>query len=226
MFEKKEKVCIFVDGGNFHHLALRKLGIKEQEFEFEEFALHLANGREICNFGKRYYVGTVREIEGNKRSKQAMSKQTRFLTTLNSYGWEQKTSKLMTRMERIIIDDRVVDYKKILKKGIKQIEYKRMREKGIDVKLATDLIVGALDEQYDTVIVVSSDTDLVPAMDWVQRRKNKKIEYIGFSIADRSDKLEGSKPSLNMIKRSDIQRVIVESDLKPFLMKGRTSLNI
>ncbi len=215
-----EKICVLVDGGNFHHLVLKKLGIQESEFSFDSFINFLADGRKIIDKGKRFYVGTVREKEGDIRAKKAMSKQIAFLTRLNSFGWEIKTSKLRKRTEKIIIDDRVVGYKDILGKGIKEIEFERTREKGIDVKMATDLIAGAVDDKYDTAIVISSDTDLIPALDWVRNRKNKKIEYVGFSIiVDPVEKKKNTRPSQGMINYSDIQRILVVADLKQFIKK-------
>ncbi len=212
-----ERVHIYIDGGNFHHLVVKKLNIRELDFSFEDFANFLANGRSITKYGKRFYVGTVREELGNKKSVEAMSKQTALFTGLLSSGWQIKTSKLRKRVEKIIIDSRVVGYQELLKKGVQQIEFERMREKGIDVKLATDVIVGAVDDQYDTAIVVSSDGDLVPAIDWVRHRTHKKVEYIGFSIIDESPLRMDTRPLNAMISRSDIQRILVKSDLQPFI---------
>ncbi|MBI2098521.1 MAG: NYN domain-containing protein [Candidatus Wildermuthbacteria bacterium] len=210
-----ERVQILIDGGNLHHLVLRKLGIQELDFAFDKFAEFLANGRAITEAGKRFYVGTVREREGDKRSKQAMSRQTTLFTRLRSSGWEIKTSKLRTRIEKVVIDDRVKNYKELLKKGVKEVEFERMREKGIDVKLATDAIVGAIDDKYDTAIIVSSDGDLVPAIDWIRLRQKKKVEYVGFSIAGQNG--DDTRPSQTLITHSDIQRILVASDLKPFI---------
>ena len=214
-----DRVCILIDGSNFYHLVLKKFGLKETQFDFEKFAGFLANGREISDTGKRFYTGTVSEKEGDIRTKKAMAKQTSLFTVLKNNHWEIKTSKLRTRKERIPIDDRVVDYEKFLKFGIKKIIYERLREKGIDVKLATDLIVGAVDDQYDTAILVSSDSDLNPAIDWVRYRyrKKKKIEYIGFSIPDEINPENSTNPSLSLITKSDVKRILVKSDLKPFI---------
>ena len=214
-----DRVCILIDGSNFYHLVLKKLGLKETQFDFEKFAGFLANGREISDTGKRFYTGTVSEKEGDIRTKKAMAKQTFLFTVLKNNHWEIRTSKLRTRKERIPIDDRVVDYKKLLKFGIKKVIYERLREKGIDVKLATDLIVGAVDNQYDTAILVSSDSDLNPAIDWVRYRyrKKKKIEYIGFSIPDEINPENSTNPSLSLITKSDVKRILVKSDLQPFI---------
>lgn len=220
---KQERVEIFIDGGNFHHLALKKLGIKELNFSFDEFVHFLANSRSIVPMGKRFYIGTVREQMHNPHSKEVMSKQTKLFTILKSYDWEIKTSKLRHRTERIIIDQRVANYQELHNKGIRQIEYTTMREKGIDVKLATDLIAGAIDNKYDTAIVISSDGDLIPAIDWVRNRCKKKVEYIGFSIINQHNSKDTTRPLQTMISRSDIQRILVESDIrkfeKPFLQK-------
>lgn len=225
--QTKERVSIVFDGANFHHIVLKKLGIDESLFLFDNFVSFLANGRDISPKGKRFYTGTVREILGNERSKSAMSKQTTLLTKLHNSGWEIRTSKLRTRTETIIIDDRVYNYRDILKRGIKKIEIQRTREKGIDVKIATDILVGAVDNKYDTIIVVSSDTDLAPAMDWVRKRSKKKVEYIGFSLLDPNpidpEKPNNTTPSKTLFKYSDIQRVFAASDLKQFVQGKLTT---
>ena len=126
---------------------------------------------------------------------------------------------MRTRIEKIVIDDRVVDYQKFLDLGIKKIKYERSREKGIDVKLAADLIIGAMDDKYDSAILVSSDTDLVPAIDIVRHRFKKKVGYIGFSILG-DENYEFTRPIKRMIYSTDIQRVLVKEDIKPFIFKN------
>lgn len=217
METKKERVQIFVDGGNFYHLVLKKLGISENDFSLDDFAKFLANGRDIVSMGKRFYVGTVREQVGNPRSIEAMSKQTRHFTTLKSANWDIKTSKLRTRIEKIRIDSRVVNYAELKRKGVHEIEIRTTREKGIDVKLATDLIVGAVDDRYDTAIIISSDSDLIPAIDWVRKKRRKKVEYIGFSIIDKKDERNNTRPLQTMIRYTDIQRILAESDMRKFI---------
>jgi uncharacterized LabA/DUF88 family protein len=214
---ESERIQIFIDGGNLYHLALKKLGVGENDFSFDEFVDYLANGRKVVFQGKRYYIGTVRERVGDERSKRAMSRQTKLFSTLKATGWDIKTSKLRTRTERIRIDSRVENYQELQKKGVNEIVIHTKREKGIDVKLATDLIVGAIDDRYDTAIVVSSDSDLVPAMDWVRMKKDKKIEYVGFSILDKIDEKNSTRPLQTMIAHTDIQRVLVESDIRGFI---------
>lgn len=215
-----ERISIYIDSGNFYHLVLKKLRVKEVNFDFNNFVEFIANGREIASEGKRLYIGTVREKQGAYENQNAMKNQTKLFSDLinSDTKWVIKTSKLRTRNEKIIIDDRVINYKKLLDCGINEIEYIRSREKGIDVKLAIDLIIGAVDNKYDTAIIISSDSDLIPAIDWVRKRIKKKIEYIGFSIPE-TTACESTKPTKTMIYNSDIQRVLIESDIKPFIKK-------
>lgn len=217
-----EKVCIIIDEGNFYHLVLKKLGIQSVDFDFDKFVYFLAGKRTIIKEGKRFYVSTIREKGGEYESKRAMSNQTSLFSRLIEEGdWVIKSSKLKTRIESIKIDNRVKDYQGILRKGVQEIIYERSREKGIDVKMATDLIIGALDKKYDTAILVSSDTDLVPALDLVRYRFRKKVEYVGFSIPkDESRHIyEEAKPVPRMIEKTDVLRGLVESDIKPFIIE-------
>jgi len=78
-------------------------------------------------------------------------------------------------------------------------------EKGVDVLMAVDLLIGAYEDKYDTAILVSSDTGLLPAIEKV-RLKGKKIEYIGFS----------HKPSYAMIANSDARRLLIKEELEKY----------
>jgi len=77
-----EKVCIFIDGANFYHLVLKKLGFQEINFNYDKFVNFLVSDRQISINGKRFYVGTVPEKVGDMRTKKAMSNQTTFFTKL------------------------------------------------------------------------------------------------------------------------------------------------
>jgi len=129
---------------------------------------------------KRYYTGIFRNVDNTVKSAELVRGQQKFLSGL------EKDDFLIKR-GRILYD-----------KG-------RIREKGTDVKIATDLIIGAIDNHYDTAILISSDTDLIPALKYV-RYKKKKIEYIGFSHA----------PSFGIQKNADFSRLLLPDDIQRF----------
>ena len=53
------------------------------------------------------------------------------------------------------------------------------REKGVDVKMAVDLIALSADEVIKTAILCSSDSDLQPAVQEA-RKRNVEVVYLGF----------------------------------------------
>jgi len=81
----------------------------------------------------------------------------------------------------------------------------RFYEKGVDVKIAVDILVGAYEDEYDTAVLISSDTDLVPAIEKV-RLLGKRIEYVGFA----------HKPSLGLIRNADSSKLLSDSDVRVF----------
>ena len=83
------------------------------------------------------------------------------------------------------------------------------KEKGTDVKIAIDLVIGAVDDQYDTAILVSSDTDLIPAIQYLKYKK-KKLEYVGFA----------HKPSLGMQKYATLSRLLLFKDVGRHIQKN------
>ena len=214
-----EHIAILVDGGNFHHLVLKKLELSEDRFDFDAYASFLSNGRQIAS--KTDYTGTVRSTPGDQRSLAAMARQTAFLTRLSKGKWCVETSKLRRRDEVLPIDNRVVGYKKLRLLGLREIEYSRDREKGIDVKIAVDLLMGAVDDRYDTAVLISSDRDLLPAVNCVRKKFGKRVEYIGFSLPDSrapNDPKKASSPTIALLKNTDTQRVMGAPDFSAFIV--------
>lgn len=183
---KMERVAIYFDGSNTYN-KLKTLGLPEEghRFDFSAFVAHIVSGRDLIS--KRYYVGIVRNHDHSEKSETLVRKQQQFLETLRSASFEIKPGRIM-------------------------YDGGRIREKGVDVKLAVDLVIGAADDLYDTAMIVSSDTDLIPAIRYV-RYKKKNVEYVGFA----------GVPSLGMIKECSSQRLFAKEDLVPFqyLKKGK-----
>ena len=73
-------------------------------------------------------------------------------------------------------DDRVHVVRRDLKYDFEDDGSFTAREKGIDVALAVGLTSGALDRDFDTAIVFSGDTDLLPALELVFTRQLVHLE--------------------------------------------------
>ena len=56
----------------------------------------------------------------------------------------------------------------------------RYQEKGVDVGIAVSIVENALKNEVDHIILISSDTDLIPAI-LCAKRAGKNVTYVGFS---------------------------------------------
>jgi len=175
-----ERVFIIIDGNNFYH-RLKELGLTNLlSLDYEKFAQFLFGRRILAS--KNYYIGAIREERNNPKSKELMIGQQKLVGKLQKSGWIVKFGHML----------KTDDY----------------HEKGVDVQIATDILIGTYENLYDTAILVSSDTDLIPAL-MKARLMKKKVEYIGFS----------HKPSYGLIGHSDIRRLLTKEDIEQFFQK-------
>jgi len=181
---QKERIIIFLDGSNFYHrLRDEELDLKNLlNFNYKEFADWLSHGRIVV--GCIYYIGLVKKEKDNSKSQELVTNQQKLFANLKKYNWEVKTGYMMSHGK---------DYK----------------EKGVDVKLAVDILDMAYQNKYDIAVIVSSDTDLIPA---IIRAKElgKKIEHIGFS----------HRPSFAMQRYANLNRLLSRVELEKFLPKA------
>ena len=175
----KERVFILIDGNNFYHRLKELELINLLTLDYEKLTKFLISRRFLVS--KNYYIGAIREESNNPKSKQLMSGQRKLTGNLQKDNWVMKFGHML-----------------------KADGY---HEKGVDVQIATDILIGAYENLYDTAILVSSDTDLIPALAKAREMK-KKIEYIGFS----------HKPSYGLITHSDIRRLLTKDDVQQFFL--------
>lgn len=177
---KKERVAVFIDGSNLHY-KLKDLGIHNLPyFQYGNFSFWLSKARDLVS--KKYYIGVVRANNDDVKGQKLRKNQIRLFNHLAS-----KQCGFFVERGYIMKNDGVY------------------HEKGVDVKMAVDLVVGAYEDLYDTAILISSDTDLIPAIEKV-KALGKSVEYVGFS----------HKPSLGLISRSTESRLLSKDELKQF----------
>lgn len=178
---KRERVFLIIDGSNFYHRLKETIEAHTVllDFQYDAFALWLAGQRQIKS--KKYCIGIVRAGAADAKGQELRKSQQRLLAKLRQCEWGIGRGFILN-----------ADHK--------------YHEKGVDVLMAVDLLVGAYENLYDTAVVVSSDTDLIPVFRKI-RSMGKKVEYIGFS----------HKPSLGLIAHSDIRRLLTFDDIRLFL---------
>lgn len=180
-FIMQNRVFIIIDGSNFYH-RLKELEFKNLlNFDYEKLTRFLIGKKDLVL--RKYYIGAIKEEVDNPKSKELMRSQRILLGKLQKQGWQ-------------------IGFGHMLK------EQDGYHEKGVDVLMAVDLLVGAYEDTYDTAILISSDTDLIPAIKKVRLMK-KKVEYIGFS----------HKPSYGLIGNSDVRRLLIKDELSKYFTK-------
>lgn len=146
-----ERVMIFIDGNNLYHELKGHYG--RSDLNFEKFCKKLAAGRTLV---RTYYYNAPLDAA---REPDRYERQQRFFRSLQALPYFE------IRLGRLVYFD-----------WPKQSPI----EKGVDVKLATDMIVHAFRNSYDTAILVSADTDYSAALQAVKDH-GKHVEVALFS---------------------------------------------
>ncbi|OGG26776.1 hypothetical protein A2960_01220 [Candidatus Gottesmanbacteria bacterium RIFCSPLOWO2_01_FULL_39_12b] len=175
---KKPRSIILVDGSNFY-FKLKDLDLHHLlTFDFFSFAKLIAGKHQITQC--TYYVGAIR-TDGTTHVQRMFTAQRKLLAYLKKHKFTYSLGYLLKTNNRY-------------------------HEKGVDVNIAVDMLVATYEDLCDRIILVSSDTDLLPAIKKA-KEKGKTVQYIGFS----------HQPSLAMIANCTESRLLGKEDLLPFI---------
>ena len=178
---QKQRVIIIIDGSNFY-FKLKSLRIKNtSQFNYHGFINWLKANRQLISC--TYYIGVIKARTNDIIGQRLRLQQRKVFNHLLKHGVK-------------------------IEKGFLMKSAGSFHEKGVDVKMAVDMLVGAYENIYETVILISSDTDLVPAIKKV-REKGKEIEYIGFI----------HEPSLGIKRYATVTKLLSKQDLQQFAVK-------
>jgi uncharacterized LabA/DUF88 family protein len=133
---QQERALIFIDGSDLY-FKLRDLQLHLLlSFDFSRFALSVIGKRELVQ--ATYYVGKIR-THGTEKTQQLFNNQRKLFAHLRNHNIRYSLGYLLKS------------------DGV-------FREKGVDVQIAVDLLVAAYENLCDRIYLVSSDTDLIPAI--------------------------------------------------------------
>lgn len=180
---KAKRCIILIDGSNFY-FKLKDLKLHDLlRFDFSGFAKMLA-GEEYQVKQTIYYVGKIR-TDGTEKTQSLFNSQRKLLAHLKKHGHSYSLGYLMKTEGKY-------------------------HEKGVDVNIAVNLLVATYENLCEKLILVSSDTDLLPAI-LKAKEKGKIVEYIGFS----------HKPSVAMVASCSVSRLLTKEDVAKFIIKGK-----
>jgi len=168
---EKKKTILYIDGENLKFYlksVLKSKAIAEpyllEQLDYQKLFSSALKGFKISE--KRFYSARLREQSGFlTKSRELIQKQRALKSRLENQGF-------------IFVISGNVRKQQFFVNGKSKVIFK---EKGVDVKIAVDLVAEACDKKIDTIILCSSDSDLQPAVYEVKRRGIKVI-YLGFEI--------------------------------------------
>jgi uncharacterized LabA/DUF88 family protein len=178
MFMAKKRSIILIDGSNFY-FKLKSVGIENTlDFNYSNFASYLSKKTTLVK--AIYYVGAVKARKSSK-AREMHANQQKLFANLRKHKFQYCLGYLLKSDGKF-------------------------HEKGVDVNIAVDILVATYEKKCERIILVSSDTDLLPAI-IKAKQKRMLIEYVGFS----------NKPSLAMIANCSESTLLKKDDLEPFL---------
>ena len=171
---------MLIDGSNLF-FKLRELGIRQGtiEFRYDKLCDFLVRDRQVVS--RVYYVGAVKVFNNDPKAMKLRKQQQRLFANLEKQNISVQRGYLMGNNGKF-------------------------HEKGVDVKIATDLLIGAYENLFDVAILISSDTDLIPAIKQV-KILGKAIEYIGFA----------QSPSFGLQKNVTLSRLLIRDEIDKFI---------
>ncbi len=175
-----KKCIILIDGSNLF-FKLKDLQLHNLlSLNFSAFTKKLAKNCEVVK--SIYYVGKIR-TDGIKKTQEMHTNQQKLFEHL-------KKHKVSYSLGYLLKSDG------------------KFHEKGVDVNIAVDMLVATYENLADRIILVSSDTDLLPAIKKA-KEKGKWVEYIGFS----------HQPSIAMVANCSESTLFKREDIAPFIEK-------
>lgn len=160
-----------------------KTGLKLLNLDYPAFAKNLIKDSQLSEI--RYYIGAVKRQMGPDKDKSE-----------KLYAGQQKLLAKLQSCGVVVILGNLIQHPD-----------KTFHEKGVDVRLAVEMIRLAREDKYDTAYLLSSDTDLVPAVEEVHSF-GKKVVYVGMPKGQ----------SFGLTKASDNTILLREEDVIPFFI--------
>ena len=148
----KERAIVIVDGSNFYH-KLKSLNFNQlSSFDYNQFIYSLTKNDQLIR--KYFCIGKVKASQNDKKARKMMADQQALVSRLKKENF-------------------IIQFGYLLKSE------NRYHEKGVDVQMAVDILKDAYQNIYDKAYLLSSDSDLLPAIIESQAI-GKVIVYVGF----------------------------------------------
>ena len=176
-----KRAIVIIDGSNLYH-KLKSLEFRNlADFKYDRMVRDLIAESRLIN--KYFCIGKIQAKQNDNKARKMMAEQQKLLAKLKKSGFQIQLGYLLKS------------------EGM-------YREKGTDVQIAVNLMKGAYRDDYDVAFLISSDSDLIPAINEV-KENGKEITYVGFM----------HQPSFALLKACTHSRLLAKKDLNKYLPK-------
>lgn len=198
---KKKRVNVYIDGFNLYYVL--KHHIKKDNQPWEEsikwcnlktlVQWHLSEQEELWEI--YFFTADSWLLDTKKRGIIYQKALNHVNINIIKWKYSQISRTYISKMPVIAFLLQFESSKKILKKYLPKIlKYKTYEEKRTDVNIAVKIVEDAFLDKYDTAIIMSGDSDIIPAIETVKRNfKDKNFTTLwltgtkGQSIRNRCD---------------------------------------
>jgi len=171
---RRQKLVIFIDGNHLFHRT--KYWYGTHDVEILEFSKRLSTvNREIIQI-RYYYSPFIEQVDKRNYLKQDL-----YVKKINSSKKIELISGKYIK-KPIILPEEMMN--KLLEHFEKGDLYSYV-EKGIDVHISTDMVSFAQENKFQDMILVSGDSDFVPAITEV-RKLHKKVQVAAYRDEENS----------------------------------------
>ena len=173
-----KKVIVFVDANNWYHNV--KKWFTPSEIDISKVVDFIAKEKDLEVLEIRWYA-SIPSIEDDKLD---YMKHMSFLSILQEKGIKVITRKLQRLSNKEILKKRqelleswdlCEVCKPIVKESFLDISDHSKKEKGIDVWIAIDMVKEAINNKIDCAVLVSGDSDFVPAFNLIKEIKKEAL---------------------------------------------------
>lgn len=183
MAESTDRAAIYIDGNNWYHF-MQAAGVRNTfELSYSKISQKLIGPRE-WKF-TRYYIGAVNQ----SRSATDYKNQRAFLSNIQKedpritahlgrlelrYQENPLVKPLLDKISDSTLEISIESQLEIARFVQPFARVETQKEKAVDVMLARDFLVGAMQHEYDSAYLLSADGDLTPVVESA-RALGKKV---------------------------------------------------
>lgn len=202
MTDTKQRTVVFIDNQNIYK------GARHGFFNPGDYHVHgqfdpIALGELICSRPPPGFTRELEEVRVYTGQPSASKDPKSYGASRRQYdAWEKRGATVIPRPLRYP----------------PAYPNEKAEEKGIDVELAIDFIAMAIDGKYDVGVIASTDTDLIPAIDFVAKRysTSRRAEVAAWSYrVNRNPSLKSNVKQIwcHWLNRADYDQI---ADLRDY----------